>query len=459
MLKDKAAIAAAFGGAAATYDAVSAVQTLAARRLADRITGGWQAPKMLDLGAGTGHLARAMLGRFPAADLTLADIAPTMLAVARGTLPKAHLVAADAEALPFAAGSFDIIGSNLALQWCEDLGGTLARAAALLRPGGLLAATTLLAGTWAEWRRAHQELGLVPAMRDFPGEAEIRHALPWVNRISVETLVRPYQRGREFLRDIARLGSGSSARELLSARDLSRVLRRFEADEPVASYQIATILLRRPARAGVFIAGTDTNIGKTVVSAILARAWDADYWKPVQTGLSIDPGDSAFIAGLGIRTHPPRYALQAPLSPFDAASRENITIDLADFTLPATSRALIVEAAGGVASPLDACHDMADLAVHLGLPAVLVARSGLGTINHSLLAIDALRRRGTVVLGVVLVGHPNPGNRAEIERRGNVHILLECPHYERLDRATIGRAGAELHASPDLGTKLGWGFW
>jgi len=204
----------------------------------------------------------------------------------------------------------------------------------------------------------------------------------------------------------------------------------------------------------VFVAGTDTGVGKTVASAILAHAWGADYWKPAQTGLATDPGDSAFVAGTGITTHKPRFELHAPLSAFAAAQLENTSIALEDFNLPATERPLVVEAAGGVAAPLDATHDMADLAVRFGLPVVLVGRAGLGTINHTLLAIESLRRRGLLILGIIMIGAPNPANRAEIERRGNVQILLECPHFERVDTETIKSCAVRV---PSL-AKLGWTF-
>jgi malonyl-CoA O-methyltransferase len=453
-MKDKRAIAASFGEAAQSYDAVSEVQALAARRLAAAIPDDWARPRVLDVGVGTGHLAQALAARWPDADLTLSDIAPEMLAVAQGKLPGARSITADAESLPFADNSFDLVASNLALQWCDDLAGTLKNLARLLRPGGMLAVTTLLAGTWAEWRASHEVLGLSPAMLTLPDVEALRHALPWVGGITVETIVRPYRKGREFLRDINRLGAGPRQGDALSPHDLSQVLQRFQAQGPVASYEIATIQLRRPARAGVFVAGTDTGVGKTVVSVILAKAWGADYWKPVQTGLAADPGDSEFATARGIVTHPPRYEFQAPLSAYDAACRESRQIDIGDFVLPATKNLLVGEAAGGVASPLDEDHDMADLAAHLGLPVVLVARSGLGTINHTLLAIEHLRREKLILLGVVMVGRLNLANRAEIERRGNVQVLLQCPHFEPLTAADIARIASEVPSLARLGEKI-----
>jgi malonyl-CoA O-methyltransferase len=181
----------------------------------------------------------------------------------------------------------------------------------------------------------------------------------------------------------------------------------------------------------VFVTGTDTGVGKTVVSACLARRWGAAYWKPIQTGLAQEPGDTetvAWLAGLPPgRLHTPRYSLAAPLSPEAAGELEGVAIRLVEFALPEAAVPLVVEGAGGVLVPLGAGACMADLMAAFGLPVVLVARSGLGTINHTLLSLEALRRRGLGVLGVVMVGEPNPGNRRAIERHGDVAVMAELP--------------------------------
>ncbi|MBI1320956.1 MAG: dethiobiotin synthase [Candidatus Hydrogenedens sp.] len=198
---------------------------------------------------------------------------------------------------------------------------------------------------------------------------------------------------------------------------------------------------------GAFVTGTDTGIGKTLVSACLVRAWAADYWKPVQTGLAEDPGDSATVAALAglspARVHPPVYELAAPLSPHAAAALENVTIALDDFTLPATARPLVVEGAGGLLVPLNRSAFMIDLVARLGLPVVLVARSTLGTINHTLLSLEALRARHLPIAGVVLNGPDNPGNRAAIEQFGCVPILAVLPRLNHTPdaKAVAGLAG------------------
>lgn len=202
---------------------------------------------------------------------------------------------------------------------------------------------------------------------------------------------------------------------------------------------------------GVFVTGTDTGVGKTLVSAVLARAWDADYWKPAQTGLAEEAGDTATVAALaGLRPdrlHPPRHAFAAPLSPQAAAALEGAQVALSDFRLPETDRPLVVEGAGGVLVPLNERELMIDLIARLGLPAVVAARSTLGTINHTLLTLEALRARRIGVLGVVLNGPPSPGNRAAIEAFGKIPVLMQLPPLAEVDAAAIQSLAA---AAPPL---------
>ena len=167
-------------------------------------------------------------------------------------------------------------------------------------------------------------------------------------------------------------------------------------------------------RAGVFVTGTDTGIGKTVVSACLVRRWGADYWKPVQTGLATDTADSLTVAHLAEaaagRTHAPRHVFQAPLSPQAAAAAEGATIALADFRLPGGAAPIVVEGAGGVLVPLGGGALMADLMVALGLPVLLVARHHAGHHQpHPALAGGAARPRP----GGVRRGHGGAGRHGQ----------------------------------------------
>lgn len=206
---------------------------------------------------------------------------------------------------------------------------------------------------------------------------------------------------------------------------------------------------------GYFVAGSDTEVGKTVVAACLVRALDADYWKPVETGLEQGSDTTEVLRLTGLpadRLHPSAYALQVPLSPHEAARLEGVEIALDAFVLPATGRPLVVEGAGGLMVPLNRRHFMIDLIERLGLPVILVVRSGLGTINHTLLSLDALRSRSLPVEGVILNGPLNPANRAAIEYYGEVRVLAEIPRLETIDRKTVSRLSAKF--TPVLKGKL-----
>lgn len=196
----------------------------------------------------------------------------------------------------------------------------------------------------------------------------------------------------------------------------------------------------------VFVTGTDTGVGKTLVSAILARAWNATYWKPVQTGLAEEDGDTPTVAALaGLaenRVIPPAYAFAAPLSPLAAARHENARIDPARLTLPEVEGPLVVEGAGGLMVPVTEELMMIDLIARLGLPVALVTRTGLGTLNHTLLSLEALRARGINVAGIVPSGPENAENVAMIERFGNTRTLFSVPFLQTVSAAAVAAIAA-----------------
>ncbi len=205
-------------------------------------------------------------------------------------------------------------------------------------------------------------------------------------------------------------------------------------------------------RAGVFVTGTDTGIGKTFVAACLVRHWTADYWKPAQTGLATEIADSLTVARLAAaapaRIHAPRFNLQAPLAPEAAARAEGVTIALGMFDLPAGTAPLVVEGAGGVLVPLGGRATMADLMARLGLPALLVARTALGTINHTLLSLEALRSRGVAVGGVVMVGDGGHDNAASIAQHGGARVLAILPTLPAVTPEAVAAAAAALPTWP-----------
>jgi dethiobiotin synthetase len=193
-----------------------------------------------------------------------------------------------------------------------------------------------------------------------------------------------------------------------------------------------------------FVSGTDTNVGKTIVSALLTLGLGGAYWKPIQSGLepSTDTDDVQVITGLEASHFiPERFRLPAPLSPHASAAIANIQINLADFQLPTTQKPhLIVEGAGGLMVPLNSQDLLIDLIQRLELPVCLVARSSLGTINHTLLSLNALRQANIPILGVILNGQPNAINREAIAHYGQVPILGELDRLTEINPATLKKA-------------------
>ncbi|MGI4957487.1 MAG: dethiobiotin synthase [Janthinobacterium lividum] len=443
-----------FGLAATTYEANAALQRLVANRLASRIvealphTGSRGLLRILEIGCGTGLLTRALRRLLPDALIVATDLAPAMLQACRdGMTDDARLmVLAMDGALPAVAGGFDLICSSLALQWFADPVGALARLSLLLAPGGHLHVSTLVAGSLSEWSDAHRSEGLVDGGLDHPPEDWLLRACG--GRWDTETIAISHPSGLAFVHALRGIGAHQPATgwRPLAPGSMRRVLRRFETDHAsTASYRIAYGTIRRPSRCGVFVTGTDTGVGKTLVAACLVKAWDAKYWKPMQTGLDVEPGDSETVLGLtGIdpaHLHPPALALGAALSPEDAAAVDTIAFDPTQLELPeqAGDRPLVVEGAGGVMVPVGGGLLLIDLIANFGLPVVLVARSTLGTINHTLLSLEALRRRGIAVAGIVLNGPISPGNRSAIERHGDIRILAEIPIQDHLDAEAVSR--------------------
>ncbi|WP_285019410.1 dethiobiotin synthase [Novosphingobium sp. fls2-241-R2A-195] len=196
----------------------------------------------------------------------------------------------------------------------------------------------------------------------------------------------------------------------------------------------------------LIVTGTDTGIGKTVLAAALAGALGAHYWKPVQAGIEEEGPDAqrvGFLGGLPEgKVLAEAYSLTTPCSPHLAAEIDGVTIDTARLALPDIDGPLVVEGAGGALVPISRTETYADQFARWGAPVVLVARTMLGTINHSLLSIEALRARGVEVLGVAFVGDPVEDSEATICAMGNVKRLGRLPRLDPLTPQTLAAAFA-----------------
>jgi len=203
------------------------------------------------------------------------------------------------------------------------------------------------------------------------------------------------------------------------------------------------------------VCGTDTDVGKTVVSALLVQGLGAHYWKPVQCGLENGEGDrdrvQRWLALPSERILPEAYRLQAPVSPHWATSLEGeAPIDPERLELPPHPGPLVVETAGGLLVPLRLDRLQIQQLQRWQLPVLLVARSGLGTLNHTLLSLEALRGRHIPVLGVLLNGTPHPNNQHTLEALAGVPILGCLPPLQAINSANLAQQWQELELSHKL---------
>ncbi len=192
----------------------------------------------------------------------------------------------------------------------------------------------------------------------------------------------------------------------------------------------------------LFVTGTDTHVGKTVLSALLVAALNGTYWKPIQTGASEGTDRQQVMRWADLpesRTVAECYCFDPPVSPHLAAEAAGVTIELGRIRRPPQISAppLIIEGAGGVFVPVNDSEMMLDLILKLGAPVVVASRTALGTINHTVLTVRALRGAGARVKGVVMIGAENSDNERAVERYGAVPIvgripMLNCICYKTL---------------------------
>lgn len=196
----------------------------------------------------------------------------------------------------------------------------------------------------------------------------------------------------------------------------------------------------------LFITGIGTGIGKTIVSAILVESLQADYWKPVQSG-DLDDSDTLKVKSLVSNTqtvfHPEAYRLTQPYSPHKSAALDGIVIDPSTIKTPQTNNTLIIEGAGGLMVPLNDTFLMIDLIQQLDAEVVLVVKHYLGSINHTLLSIEALQRRNIMIKALIFNGEPNESSEQVIKAFAKCPTLY-IPEIEDVTKGNIANITINL---------------
>lgn len=207
----------------------------------------------------------------------------------------------------------------------------------------------------------------------------------------------------------------------------------------------------------IIVAGIGTDVGKTVVSAILCEALKAQYWKPVQAG-DLDNTDSDTLRSLvshkKFHIHSETHRLTKPMSPHAAAYIDGVEINAKDFKLPDTGdHTLVTELAGGLMVPLSSTYLTIDLAADLGGSVILVVNSYLGSINHTLLSLDLLKTRDLPMAGLIFNGDINTDSRDVILRYSGADLIAEIPRAAKLDKAFIKTHANKIRKHPRLDHK------
>ena len=193
----------------------------------------------------------------------------------------------------------------------------------------------------------------------------------------------------------------------------------------------------------IFVTGIGTDVGKTVVSSILVEALKADYWKPIQTGAFYSTDSEKlkdFISNENTIIHPEAYSFQQPMSPHAAAEQLGTSVSLSNINLPQTNNStIIIEGAGGIMVPLNDSEFMVDLIQKLEAETVLVIQNYLGSINHSLLSIDALQRRNVKILGIIFNGAPHQLSEDIVLKYSSLKCLGKISKELELNKRIISR--------------------
>ncbi|MDX1903151.1 MAG: dethiobiotin synthase [Thermonemataceae bacterium] len=196
-----------------------------------------------------------------------------------------------------------------------------------------------------------------------------------------------------------------------------------------------------------FVTAIHTDSGKTLSSAIIATALQADYWKPIQSGLPKDATTIQELVSYPIQIHRSAYEFRKPASPHDAAEAENCLIDLNHIQVPQTENHLVVEGAGGILVPLNAEHFVIDIAQKFGMEIILVINIYLGCINHSLLSIQELKRRSLSVKGIIFNGERNKATEDIILHYSGYPCLLRIEQENKIDKDLVESYAQKIRAN------------
>ena len=192
----------------------------------------------------------------------------------------------------------------------------------------------------------------------------------------------------------------------------------------------------------IIICGTDTDVGKTIVSSFVVQGLNGIYWKPIQSGTEdgTDTKTVCKLLNLEPKRHlPERYTFKAAVSPHWAAEKESRLIEPNNLHLPDLDKLIIIETAGGLMVPLNRNWLQIDQLKVWGAPIILVARTGLGTLNHTLLSLEALKNRNLDVLGIVLNGPPHDDNPKTLEQFGDTQILASLPIFNEVNAKVLSQ--------------------
>ena len=197
----------------------------------------------------------------------------------------------------------------------------------------------------------------------------------------------------------------------------------------------------------IFVTGIGTDVGKTIVAAVITEALQADYWKPVQAGFA-DGTDSETIRSLISNSktviHPEAYKLKMPASPHAAAAAEGITISIKNIKVPQTDNILVIEGAGGLMVPMSEKELVIDLIEELQAEVVVIVRHYLGSINHSLLTLQALKSRKLNVKGIIISGAPNEQSEKAILSFSDYKIIGRIGEEKTFTKAVISGYGQKI---------------